>query len=61
MQVGCSAPAGESSELVELLIEGARYNDLEDIQNALRQGVSVDAQDEQGRTGALHSSTDGSQ
>ena len=53
MQAGCSASAGETSELVELLIEGARYNDLEDVQNALSQGVSVDAQDEQGRTGEL--------
>ena len=53
MQAGCSAPAGESSELVDLLIDGARYNDLEDVQNALSQGVSVDAQDEQGRTGEL--------
>ena len=53
MQAGCSAPAGETSELVELLIAGARYNDLEDVQNALSQGVSVDAQDEQGRTGEL--------
>ena len=53
MQAGCSAPAGDTSILVELLIEGARYNDLEDVQNALSQGVSVDAQDEQGRTGNL--------
>lgn len=47
-----SAPAESTSDLVDLLIEGARYGDLIDIQSALRQGVSVDAQDEQGRTGA---------
>ncbi len=47
-----SAPAEGKSDLVDLLIEGARYGDLEDLQSALRQGVSVDAQDEQGRTGA---------
>ena len=58
MQAGCSAPAGDTSELVELLIDGARYNDLEDVQNALSQGVSVDAQDEQGRTGELFFSKD---
>lgn len=39
------------SELVESLIDGARFDDAEDVQTALDQGVDVNAQDEQGRTG----------
>jgi hypothetical protein len=38
-------------ELVELLIDGARYDDLEDVQSALDQGVNINAQDERGSTG----------
>ena len=51
MQSTGGASAEGASELADLLIEGARYNDLEDVRTALSQGVSVDAQDEQGRTG----------
>lgn len=39
-------------QLVELLIDGARYDDLEDVQSALDQGVNINAQDERGSTGA---------
>lgn len=39
------------SELVELLVDGARYDDAEDVQSALDQGADIDSQDEQGRTG----------
>lgn len=38
--------------LADLLIDGARYGDLEDVQQAIEQGAQVDWQDEQGRTGA---------
>lgn len=41
------------AELIELLVEGARYGDLEDVQSAIDQGVDVNSQDEHGRTGAL--------
>ena len=38
--------------LVELLIDGARYGDLEDVESALTQHhVAVDSKDEAGRTG----------
>jgi len=40
------------SQLVELLIDGARFGDAEDVVSALDQGASINAQDEQGRTGA---------
>lgn len=43
--------APEYSELVDLLVEGARYDDAEDVWLALERGVDIDAQDEQGRTG----------
>ena len=43
--------APQYSELIELLIEGSRYDDAEDVQSALDQGVDINAQDEQGRTG----------
>lgn len=39
------------SELVELLIDGARYGDDEDVENALAQHVPVDSADSTGRTG----------
>lgn len=39
-------------DLIELLIEGARYGDLEDVDSALvRHSVGVDTRDEAGRTG----------
>lgn len=43
--------APEYAELVELLIDGARYGDAEDVHAALEHQVDVNAQDEQGRTG----------
>jgi hypothetical protein len=45
--------APQYSELLALLVDGARYGDAEDVQSALDQGVDVNSQDEQGRTGAL--------
>lgn len=39
------------SELIELLIDGARYGDMDDVSSALSQGVPVDSRDEHGRTG----------
>jgi hypothetical protein len=39
-------------ELVELLIDGARYGDAEDVHTAIEHKVNVNAQDEDGRTGA---------
>jgi len=46
---------GNSEELLDMLIDGARYGDLEDVENALSQGVDVNAQDEFGRTGMFFS------
>jgi hypothetical protein len=43
--------APQYSEMVELLIEGARYDDAEDVQSALDQGADINSQDEQGRSG----------
>ncbi|KXZ49766.1 hypothetical protein GPECTOR_19g217 [Gonium pectorale] len=40
-------------ELVALLVDGARYGDMEDVDAALSQGVPVDSKDSMGRT-ALH-------
>ena len=40
-------------EAAELLLEGARYGDTDDVQQALGLGASVDCRDEQGRTGEL--------
>ncbi|KAG2491731.1 hypothetical protein HYH03_009894 [Edaphochlamys debaryana] len=46
--------AGEvDPELVSLLVDGARYGDMEDVHAALTQGVPVDSLDGAGRT-ALH-------
>ena len=44
-------PEGLDNELIELLINGARYDDLEDVQQALSSHVDVNAADEVGRTG----------
>jgi ankyrin repeat protein len=38
-------------EDAELLLDGARYGDLEDVLSALERRVSADATDESGRTG----------
>lgn len=43
----------EPAEIAELLLEGARYGDLEDCQQALDQGSDVDSRDSQGRTGSV--------
>lgn len=43
--------APQYSDIVDLLIEGARYGDDEDVDSAIEQGADVNAQDEQGRTG----------
>lgn len=36
---------------MELLIDGARYGDMEDVEAALAQSVPIDSKDAQGRTG----------
>ena len=41
-----------AAELIELLVDGGRYGDAEDIQSAIDHGVDVNSQDEHGRTGA---------
>lgn len=45
------APSQE--ELIELLVDGARYGDMEDVEAALSHSVPVDSTDELGRT-AMH-------
>lgn len=45
-----SAPSTE--ELIELLVDGARYGVADDVQRALEAKVDVNAQDEWGKTGA---------
>lgn len=45
-------PEGLDTELLELLLDGARYDDLEDVQQALSSHVDVNAPDAAGRTGA---------
>lgn len=44
-------PEGLDTELIELLIDGARYDDLEDVQQALNNHADVNAADTAGRTG----------
>ncbi len=44
-------PEGLDTELIELLVDGARYDDLEDVQQALNNNVDVNAADAAGRTG----------
>ena len=39
------------NEHAELLIDGARYGDIEDIHMALDDGADVDSADSMGRTG----------
>ncbi len=51
------AATQEQQDLIDLLIDGARYGDLEDVESALAQNVGIDSRDEGGRTGrrmALH-------
>ena len=45
------AMAPVTGEDTELLLDGARYGDVEDVQSALEQRVSADATDDSGRTG----------
>ncbi len=45
-------PEGLDTELIELLLDGARYDDLEDVQQALSSHVDVNTPDAAGRTGA---------
>lgn len=46
------AELANQADAVDLLIDGARYGDLEDVQTALDEyKVSPDAADEQQRTG----------
>lgn len=40
-----------SPEMVEVLVDGARYGDMEDVQSALRHSVDVNSADTVGRTG----------
>jgi hypothetical protein len=45
----------EQQELIDFLIDSARYGDTDDVVAALKEGVGVDAVDDQGRTGlSLH-------
>lgn len=41
----------ETAELVELLVDGARAGDLNDVKAALDEGVDVNAANEYGLTG----------
>eukprot|EP00955_Chlamydomonas_euryale_P022549 238029-Chlamydomonas_euryale.AAC.12 len=52
---GTTSAMDPHDELVELLVDGARYGDLEDVDAALAQHVSVDSKDSTGRTGELES------
>lgn len=40
-----------SPEMVEVLVDGARYGDMEDVQTALRHSIDVNSADTVGRTG----------
>ena len=40
-----------SAEMVEVLVDGARYGDIEDVQSALQHSVDANATDSSGRTG----------
>ena len=48
-------PEGLDNDLIELLIDGARYNDADDVMRALSGQVDLNASDEAGRTGATTS------
>lgn len=45
-------PPAAQEDLLDFLIDSARYGDSEDVQTAIREGVAVDGQDAAGRTGA---------
>ena len=42
-----------SAAMIEVLVDGARYGDLEDVQSALQHSVNVDSADSFGRTGSV--------
>jgi hypothetical protein len=46
------AAGADPAELVALLIEGARYDDMEDVESALSAAVDLNGTDGGGRTGA---------
>lgn len=43
--------AAPSAQMTEVLVDGARYGDMEDVQSALQHGVNVNSADAMGRTG----------
>ena len=47
----CKKSLAPSAEMIENLVDGARYGDLEDVQSALQHSVAVDSADTSGRTG----------
>ena len=40
-----------SDEIIEVLVDAARFGDMEDVHTALRHGVNVNSADTVGRTG----------
>ena len=42
-----------SPEMIGVLVDGARYGDLEDVQTALYHSIDVNSADAMGRTGRL--------
>ncbi len=40
-----------STEMIEVLVDGSRYGDMEDVQSALQHSVGVNSTDTMGRTG----------
>ena len=40
-----------SAGMIEVLVDGARYGDMDDVQSALQHSVDVNATDSSGRTG----------
>lgn len=63
MDATCSGELGTaikelppSEDLVEVLVDGARYGDMEDVQSALQHGVNINSADSSGRTGSSRSS-----
>jgi hypothetical protein len=43
--------ASSAEELIEQLVDGARYGDMEDVRGALDAGADVNGKDESSRTG----------
>ena len=42
-----------SPEMIEVLVDGARYGDMDDVQTALHYSINVNSADAMGRTGKL--------